>query len=442
MIKDMTGRIGFHYYPDDRHYTQADLDTWLPRLRSLGANWLTLQSNAARAVPEPFIKGLLAAGIEPLIHLPLPIHTPSASFNPRKSKKLHAELRPLFEAYSSWGVRYVSVFDRPNLRSSWGAQDWNSKGLVERFLDVYLPVMHSQREAGLTAVFPALEPGGDYWDTAFLEAALRNMVHRGLQEICSDLILGVYSWTYEKPLDWGKGGPDRWIEARPYYTPPGSQNQLGLRIFDWYAAITEKVLGRSLKMLVLAGGSHPDHATQARNTRWQSEESLAIARALESGDLEPNILNFNYYLLAAESNAKHNHAAWYPTEVTPAPVVENFRKLVKHSAPKRASTHKPLGHYVLLSPTRDISSVYNTELLANLIKTIRPAIGFSVEEACLAREVTLVGGDDFDLQQAEQVLRTAGCTVHQFATEPVPAISSNWNNGRASNVTPAGDENV
>ncbi len=72
-------RLGFHYYPDDRHYTEKDLSAWLPALSALGAGWLTLRGSAARAVPEPFVRGLLEAGITPIISLPLRLATDPAS---------------------------------------------------------------------------------------------------------------------------------------------------------------------------------------------------------------------------------------------------------------------------------------------------------------------------------------------------------------------------
>ena len=62
--------LGFHYFPDETHYRRADLQAWLPELEAVGARWLTLIGSLTRAVPEPFIKGLFDAGIEPIIHLP------------------------------------------------------------------------------------------------------------------------------------------------------------------------------------------------------------------------------------------------------------------------------------------------------------------------------------------------------------------------------------
>ena len=38
-------RIGFHYFPDQNHYRESDLYTWLPELKTLGATWLILDTH-------------------------------------------------------------------------------------------------------------------------------------------------------------------------------------------------------------------------------------------------------------------------------------------------------------------------------------------------------------------------------------------------------------
>ena len=131
-------RLGYHFYPDDHHFSQADLEAWLPILNSLGAKWLTLRSGATRAIPEYFVRGLLQAGIQPIIHIASDIGSVRLS-----------DLTPLLTCYSHWGVRYLVVFDRPNLKASWGEASWSRRGLVERYLDLVVPILEASRSAGL-----------------------------------------------------------------------------------------------------------------------------------------------------------------------------------------------------------------------------------------------------------------------------------------------------
>src|SRR5512140_2364479 len=117
-------RLGFHYFPDTLHYREADLQTWLPELTSLGAAWLVVRSATGRAIPEHFLRGLKAAGIEPLIQFDLPLDNAP---DPREQAR---DLAPLLEVYARWGARSVIFFERPNARASWSASGWVQQDLV------------------------------------------------------------------------------------------------------------------------------------------------------------------------------------------------------------------------------------------------------------------------------------------------------------------------
>jgi hypothetical protein len=395
--------LGYHYYPDDRHFTDNDLSIWLPRLHALGANWLTIRGTPQRAIPEAFIKGLLAEGIEPIIHLPCPMECVSAD-----------SLLPLFTSYARWGVRYVVVFDRPNLRRNWGEAAWSRKNLVERFIDLILPFLQAQQSSGLIPVLPPLEPGGDYWDTAFLEGALTSLTRRGKKNIIDDLTLSLYAWTYDHPIEWGYGGPERWIETRPYHTPPGSQDQCGFRIFDWYSAIAQKTVERSLPMLVLAGGVTSFSYASVTNREEHAEKNVSIVRTLESGDIPPTLKAFSFFLLAADPSNPNCNDAWYSEEHDPLSVVQKIQRLISSSS---RGIRKSLTHYVLLPERIDLAEVMNWRNVSDLIKDTKPAFGFSPMEARLAQSVTLVGNEDLIPPSIEKELRDVGCKVQRLAHE-------------------------
>ena len=210
-------RIGFHYFQDTQHYRQSDLDTWLPELNAMKTNWLVLKAPSDRAIPEHFLRGLLDAGIKPVLHFDFPPdHLP-----PKEDLSL------LFNVYSKWGVQYITLFNKPNLRASWQTTNWAKTDLVERFLDNFLPKAKICVNAGLIPIFPPLEPGGDYWDTAFLRASLRGIKRRGYKYLLDMLVIGAVARTQGHSLDWGVGGPERWPEAHPYFTPQDEEDQRG-----------------------------------------------------------------------------------------------------------------------------------------------------------------------------------------------------------------------
>lgn len=366
-------RLGFHYLPDDQHYSAQDLDAWLPVLKSYEAGWLVLRASASRSVPEAFLRGLLDAGIQPVVHLPAPI-----------GRLVPGEIEPLLSAYARWGVQHVVLYDRPNLRSTWDGSEWSRVGLVERFLDRIIPLWTLQRDLGLTPMLPPLEPGGDYWDTAFLEACLRGLARRGQESTLDALELGAYAWTYGKPLDWGAGGPEAWPESHPYHTPEGSQDQRGLRLPEWYAAISEATCGRSLPLFVVGGGAVPP--VDSEDPASAFDQNAGVGRWLFSDEAPANLRMFAFFLLSASDTDPEAHAAWYAGPDVPRYNVDLFRRALQ-SASKRTRP-KTLSHYVLLPAGSPDPKLWT--LAGKVIARSPATVGFSVEEAQHASRVTIL----------------------------------------------------
>jgi len=431
-MKDSISRLGYHYYPDDLHYTDNDAARWIPVLKEMGANWLVLKSSADRAIPEYFLEQVLAAGIEPVIHIPATAGT-----------RLR-DVDSLLSSYANWGIRYVVVYDRPNLRINWRDQEWTRGRLVERFMDFMLPILERQMELGLIPILPPLEPGGDYWDTVFLESALHILQRRAKPQLIDKLVLGVYAWTNDLPLDWGKGGPDSWPETHPYHTPPNGQDQCGLNIFDWYEAICQANLGKALPMLTLAGGAVVDQASEM-SLSHQAEQNIAILRMLKSEELSPHVLGFAFYCLTANGN-NGTSMGWFNEDGSNLPVVDLFQRLIDQS--DLMSAHyssypdaddvsegifkglphseinqnsmpnlpagKRLRHYVLLPSSVELEKLWDWETFGEFIRTARPAIGFSADEAKIASRVTLIGNENIFPTDLENSLIQTGCIVSRL----------------------------
>jgi hypothetical protein len=339
-------RLGFHYFPDLEHYSERDLRTWLPELKNLDASWITLIAPTDRAIPEPFICGLIEGAIEPILHFPLSFESfPTAR-----------DLAFLFNNYARWGLNYVVLFDRPNSRSVWPKSAWAQTHLVERFLDHFIPLAEIAIHSGLIPVFPPLEPGGDYWDTAFLRSALESILRRRKTELIESMVLGAYAQAGELPLNWGSGGPERWPNVRPYDTPPGSEDQLGFHIFDWYIAILNAVLDRSTPLLLFRAGSRPSKKQEPKfsnmDAKTHSLRNLVIAKSLIAsslsdrltnldkstlGALDPipsQVLGCNFWLLSASSQSSHIKEAW----IKPGGSHQTVAKVLRDWNIKRKST--------------------------------------------------------------------------------------------------------
>ena len=397
-------QLGFHYFPDDLHFSEADLRTWLPILKQLRARWLTVKASHDRAVPEHFVRGLLDARIQPIIHITSKVEDVS----------LRA-LQPQLESYRAWGVRDVVLFDRPNLKATWSNTAWCQSGFIDRFVDMQLKVWDLYRQLGLQLYFPPLEPGGDYWDTAFLESALDSIARRGASEQLEDTIIACYAFTAGKALDWGIGGPSQWPEARPYLTPEGCQDQRGFRIFDWYSAITESVVGKSLPMAVIAGGAVSDQSSSPIGSDPHVEENSAIVRFLQSEGRRSNIRSFSFYLLTADPQNDEAEAAWFPSAEEPLPVVEAVERILKSKKTSKTQfTKKHLSHYVLLpkSTHRNVSDDWVN--IAPFVLAVRPVIGFSPLEAQLAQRVSIIADEMSIPTSVEEMLIDSGCEVMRY----------------------------
>lgn len=390
-------RHGFHYYPDDRHYTQRDLEQWLPILMRLSARWLVLQANANRSIPEAFVRGLIEAGIKPIVWIKSPIVDVGAS-----------ELAPMTASYGQWGVRELVVYDRPNMRQSWSPELWSRPGLVERFVDRLLPILQQQHSAGMHPIIPPLEPGGDYWDTAFLETALRSMLRRGHTGLVQDLRIATFAWTYGQPLDWGSGGPAGWPEAYPYRQIGRSQDQIGFRTFDWYAAISESVVGRTLPMIVVAGGAADRHS-------YRPEDVTASLRAALGSEIPESVIAFNFHLLVAEQKAEEQQGAWFVSASEPKSIVSAAERMLNAGGQIKSSNpvQKTFQHYVLV-PTTEMSQ---EAWLAVRGLADDAVIGFSAEEAARAEMVTIVGDEASIPPSIERKLIQGGAQVQRVRPE-------------------------
>jgi hypothetical protein len=397
MSRDLS-RFGLHYFSNEDHFTQADSSSWGPKLTSLGISWLTLVASEQRAIPEAFLRSLIECAIEPIIHIPVRLGSLSLR-----------EIAPILKSYADWGVQYVVIYDRPNMQSAWNPADWSRGELVGRFTDQLLPILHVEHEIGLKPMLPPLEPGGDYWDTVFLEAYLSTIQRRSQSQLLKESGMALYSWTYGRPLNWGAGGPEAWPETKPYQSPEGSENHIGFRIFEWYQAIAKRAVGLDLPMFVLAGGYCP-------GVQEKIEDPLAIQaeifEQLQSRQIPEYLRCFNFNAFTPDI---HSDAVWFKQDKSNGPLAETILK-TRREQRKSVLAHLPktIEHYVLFPPSGTQDAIKTWETMAPFAMAVQPTFGFSVEEATHARKVTILA-DPNDLSlEIEQQLEDSGCDVSRI----------------------------
>ena len=245
-----------------------------------------------------------------------------------------------------------------------------------------------------------------------LKVALAGISRRGQQDLLDKLVIGAYAKTTDRSLNYGKGGPEYWPGAQPYLTPKGEQDQRGLRIFDWYDAIAKSVLLESRPIFLFGLGSVSE-----------SEKNLQIAQLLRGEDidnLEPipaGVLGGAFWLLAASEGSPEAPHAWYQSDGSATPIVEQMLQM-QSTDPKNASPtpqeSRPIKHYVLLPAYEWGIPDYHLDALRPYIKTHQPTIGFSIEEAAKAQRITVIGSEEEYSEETLRQLRSKGCVVERI----------------------------
>jgi hypothetical protein len=402
-------RLGIHYFPDDRHYRSKDLELWSPELQSMDIRWIALSGSLSQAIPEDFLQQLTEAGIDPVLLL-----------DREPIRQMTGVTGSIFRSYRRAGVKFIAPFPAPNLNSSWANDDAPSISPVDRFLTIFPPVAESILAEGMIPVLPMLDPEGNYWSLAFLEAFLTGLDRSGKSELARRLVLSVDFSARNRPLDWGAGGSARWPETRPYLTPPGSQDHLGFQGYTWVDDIVRRSLGMSLPMIGLRAGATVGDLTDvdypAVDPIRHDEINLQVVQIAAGARFTAPVLCLCFRLLAAEDGTPEAAEAWFRNDGTTLPIVDSLKRraLAKKLHPSQGM-RKTLRHYLLLPQDPGSLSAYTWESLRHYLMAFQPACGFSIDEACQAEKVTILGSAPSTVTALK--LRDSGCQVDHLAAE-------------------------
>ena len=417
----MNKRVGFHYFQDTLHYLDRDLAQVLPELKSLESRWLLLKSPHTVAIPEEFITGLVADGIQPIVHFDFQVNS---GIRPE-------EIRILLTQYAKWGVKYVIFFDKPNTKTAWMPGTWSQGDLVERFLDRYLPFVRLAEQNGITPVFPPLEPGGDYWDLSFLRKTFQLASQRRTLEFGAKLHMAVSAQSFSHPLDWGHGGETKWRMPRPYAkTEIGEQDHFGINTYQWYAQIAKQTLNSNPNFIMLyMGASNLRTKTMDDKLNYDKLIDLVINdEPFEENDfsIDKNVIACLFWLMNTPTKREKQDTT--PTTLfetnneTKPEWIEDLQAKVEETQKQTAEFKVAesladwvfaIDHYLLL-PSYEWGVPVNTlDRVRPIIAESRPTIGFSITEACNARKVTVWNENGAFTEQDIQTLREAGCIIDE-----------------------------
>jgi hypothetical protein len=407
---ELTKSIGIQYFPGPDHTSGADALRWFPLLEKLNIKWLIVNSELKKAIPESFVRKLLQTGINPVLRFQLSLVNP-----PRPS-----DLEPLFSAYSKWGIQYVSFFEQPNQFSSWSPETWVQNDLVERFIDRFLTLAKPALAHHLIPVFSPLFPGGNYWDTLFLEQALKSVERRQEFELLDQLVLSAYGWTFDHPLIWGEGGPEKWPMARPYTSLANTQDHRGFRIFDWYTTISKNVLGRELPIFLFESGLPGPEKNQGvdPNTLAATYQEI-LNSGIQQLEGDSSSLTIFFSLLSADDSHPEHEFAWFNLDGSITALGERITSYPQKSIDTKEfspsdKVSNQIDTYLLLPSFEWGVADWHLDMVRSFVKKNRPTLGFSLQDASLAKKVIVIGSEN-DFSEDELIqLRLQGCSVDRI----------------------------
>jgi len=400
MEKTIT-KIGFQYFTSNDQFVNQQLNSWLPSLHRVGVSFVVFSAGFDFAVPEDVIQCAITNHLKPILHFTTSL-PPAQHFN---------EISYLFDLYTKWGVESVILGDKPNTRGAWKIGEWDQENIINQFLSRFLPLAQHTVEVGLIPVFPPLQPGGEFWDTAFLELAIKGLKKRQAWHVLDNLALSSYGYTFDKPLQWGQGGPERWTISKPYSTPEGQQDQLGFCNFEWVQGIFKKVLQKTNPVMILNAGSSGKGSFD--NYLESVQKILPVLQNNCKNDAKaPQQINLldsvSICSFSLDDFGKH-----FDGKLN----IPIFEEIFDYHSSKgktnvpQAANKKLIQHYLLL-PKHDtgVSDVVLNKIRP-YIKKYQPTIGFSLEEASLAQKVSVYPDQNIFTTKDLNHLRSAGCVV-------------------------------
>jgi hypothetical protein len=407
-------KIGFQYFTSEEYFTNQYLNVWMPTLRQAGATEVYFSSGFDYAIPEDVIKCAIENDLTPSLHFTTELPTPQQA----------NEIFFLFDLYAKWGIASVILGKKPNIKESWQITGWQNENLIDQFLNRLIPLVEYSIKVGLKPVLSPLQPGGNFWDTAFMELVMRGLELRRLKEILEQISLASFGYTYNRPLSWGMGGPERWSISKPYSTPKGDEDQLGFHNFEWIQAIGQKIVGKRLPVVILdAGFPASDDLQQYISSVQKILTALGYKERVDLSQNDQIKIDETIEVCAFSLDSLQEFHKGR-MDVTAFEKIFLIKALQANKCSSEPKGKKPIRHYLLL-PKHE-SGVPDVVLnkVKPFIKKFHPTIGFSLEEAQLASKVSIFPDPLLFSTTEINRLRSAGCVVQVLPENGIDIATS------------------
>jgi hypothetical protein len=132
--------------------------------------------------------------------------------------------------------------------------------------------------------------------------------------------------------------------------------------------------------------------------------------------LEPlpeQVIGGAFWVLTAEESCCAGEFSWYEADGTPKPIVNQFLSGEITMVGKSPGEFH-ISHYLLLPTFEWGIADWHLEVTRGFIKKHKPTIGFSLDEAVQADQVTVLGGEEHFSEDELSHLRNQGCLVRRI----------------------------
>jgi len=338
-----------------------------------------------------------------------------------QSNSVKEEIEGQIKKIAQMGVQWVMPEGFPNMQSYWGIQ-WARGNILSTYYEMFRSFARTAVNHGVAPILPVLIPGGDIWDTIFLQSILNQLTADNEFGVIEKLALSSAAFTYGHQASWGKGGGGSWLDAKPYHTPQGSEDQRGMNAYQWYVSISKEILQRDLPVFIFYPGweSHQAIANPSpspfdcvllddffSNLDVEEDQNISTKKPviclfnLELSDLrvaQQKLEDSAKKITSAQENILNHGIQTAPVD----DVVEQVSTLLG----------KPIFDVYLLLPVYEWGvSDWHLEVIQPFIKKSKATVGFSWVEASNAKKVIVVGGVDVIPDSQLAMLQKNGCEV-------------------------------
>ena len=130
--------------------------------------------------------------------------------------------------------------------------------------------------------------------------------------------------------------------------------------------------------------------------------------------LPDEVIGGAFWLLVGSEDTPAAESSWYAPDGTSQPIVDVFLRQEKSQPILKKPGERRYTHYLLLPSFEWGVADWHLNVTRPFIKRHRPTVGFSLEEALQAEQVTVVGGEEHFSEKQLAHLRNQGCLVRRI----------------------------